>query len=122
MNIKLLPHYTFIENILVEGKARNKYHPVNKRKSLYTFNNIQKIGTLKVITIIVLKMEQFGFIIHQCVQMMQMEWQTVQTLIRLLHLEQSDQGLRCLLKGGCITSGRNRLNFHDPSSEGVSDQ
>ena len=43
-------------------------------------------------------MEQFGFIIHLCVQMMQMEWQTVQTLIRLLHLEQSNQGLRYLLK------------------------
>ena len=36
VSIKLLPHYTFFENILIKGKARNKYRPVNKRKSSYT--------------------------------------------------------------------------------------
>ena len=29
----LLPHYTFLESILVEGKARNKHSPVKERKS-----------------------------------------------------------------------------------------
>ena len=33
VSIKLLPHYTFYENILVEGKARNKHRPVNEMKS-----------------------------------------------------------------------------------------
>ena len=35
MSIKLSPHYTFLENILVEGKARNKHRPNNDRKSSY---------------------------------------------------------------------------------------
>ena len=33
--IKLLPHYTVLDYILVEGKARNKHRPVNERKSSY---------------------------------------------------------------------------------------
>ena len=36
MSIKLLPNYTFLENILIEGKARNKQRPVNEKKSSYT--------------------------------------------------------------------------------------
>ena len=35
VSIKLLPQYTFLENILVEGKARNKLRPVNERKLSY---------------------------------------------------------------------------------------
>ena len=35
VSIKSSPHYTFVENILVEGKARNKHRPVNERKSSY---------------------------------------------------------------------------------------
>ena len=38
VSIKLLPQYTFLENILVEGKARNKHCQVNERKSSY--NNV----------------------------------------------------------------------------------
>ena len=34
LSMKLLP-YTFLENILVKGKARNKHRQVNKRKSSY---------------------------------------------------------------------------------------
>ena len=34
--MKLLPHYTFLENKLAEGKARNKHRPVNEWKSSYT--------------------------------------------------------------------------------------
>ena len=37
VSIKLLPHYTCLENMLVEGKARNKHRPVNERKSSYIF-------------------------------------------------------------------------------------
>ena len=36
VSIKLLPYYTFLENILVEGKVKNKHPPVNERKSSYT--------------------------------------------------------------------------------------
>ena len=36
VSTKLLPLYTFLENILVEGKAKNKHCPVNERKSSYT--------------------------------------------------------------------------------------
>ena len=35
VSIKLLPYYNCLENILVEGKARNKHRPVNKRESSY---------------------------------------------------------------------------------------
>ena len=35
VSMKLLPYYTFLENILVEGKARNKHRPVNEAKSSY---------------------------------------------------------------------------------------
>ena len=35
VSIKLLPHYTFLENVLVGGKARNKHCQVNVRKSSY---------------------------------------------------------------------------------------
>ena len=35
VSIKQLSYYTFLENILVEGKARNKLRPVNERKSSY---------------------------------------------------------------------------------------
>ena len=33
VSIELLPYYTFSENVLIEGEARNKHHPVNERKS-----------------------------------------------------------------------------------------
>ena len=36
VSTKLLTHYTFLENILIKGKARNKHRPVNERKSSYT--------------------------------------------------------------------------------------
>ena len=31
VSIKLLPYYTFLENILVEDKDKNKHRPVNER-------------------------------------------------------------------------------------------
>ena len=46
VSIKLLPQYTFLENIPVEGKARNKHCPVNERKSSY--NNIG-VGRFKIL-------------------------------------------------------------------------
>ena len=36
VSIKLFAHYNFLENILVEGKARNRHCPVNERKPRYT--------------------------------------------------------------------------------------
>ena len=44
------------------------------------------------IAAVILKFEQFGFTVQNCVEKMQTEWQSVQTLIRL-HL---DLGLHCL--------------------------
>ena len=35
VGMKLFPYNTSLENILVEGMARNKHHPVNERKSSY---------------------------------------------------------------------------------------
>ena len=40
VSIKLLRYYTFVENILVEGEARNKHGPVNERKSGYTRDSL----------------------------------------------------------------------------------
>ena len=62
---------------------------------------ILKIGTPEIITIIVLQLEQLGFTVQYCVQKMQTEQQTEKTLIRLLHEEQSDLGLHCLLRPIC---------------------
>ena len=36
VSINLLQYCTFLENILIEGKARNKNHPVSERKSSHT--------------------------------------------------------------------------------------
>ena len=36
---------------------------------------ILKIGTCKIITAVLLKIEQFVFIVQLCIQKMQMEWQ-----------------------------------------------
>ena len=36
VSIKLLPYYTFLENILLEGRTRNKHPPVSERKSSYS--------------------------------------------------------------------------------------
>ena len=41
-------------------------------------------------------MDQFVFTMHEVVKKVQMEWETVKTLIGLLLLEQSDLGLHCL--------------------------
>ena len=46
-------------------------------------------------------MEQLDFTVQYCVQKMQTEQQTEKTLIRLLHEEQSDLGLHCLLRPIC---------------------
>ena len=54
------------------------------------------------IAVIILKFKQCDFTIHLCVQKIQMEWQKVQTLIRLLR--QFDLGLRCLPKLKCSNS------------------
>ena len=62
---------------------------------------ILKIGTPEIITIIVLQLEQLDFTVQYCVQKMQTEQQTEKTLIRLLHKEQSDLGLHCLLRPIC---------------------
>ena len=62
---------------------------------------ILKIGTPEIITIIVLQLEQLDFTVQYCVQKMQTEQQTEKTLIRLLHEEQSDLGLHCLLRPIC---------------------
>ena len=62
---------------------------------------ILKIGTPEIITIIVLRLEQLDFTVQYCVQKMQTEYQTEKTLIRLLHEEQSDLGLHCLLRPIC---------------------
>ena len=62
---------------------------------------ILKIGTPEIITIIVLQLEQLDFTVQYCVQKMQTEQQTEKTLIRLLHGEQSDLGLHCLLRPIC---------------------
>ena len=58
---------------------------------------VLKIWTPQKIAVIILKFEQGGFtiMVEECVQKMQKEWQTVQTLIRLLLQEQSDL-LHCL--------------------------
>ena len=62
---------------------------------------ILKIGTPEIITIIVLQLEQLDFTVQYCVQKMQTEQQTEKTLIRLLHEEQSDLSLHCLLRPIC---------------------
>ena len=62
---------------------------------------ILKNGTPEIITIIVLQLEQLDFTVQYCVQKMQTEKQTEKTLIRLLHEEQSDLGLHCLLRPIC---------------------
>ena len=36
VSIKLLPHYTLLENKLVEGEARKLLRPLNDRKSSFT--------------------------------------------------------------------------------------
>ena len=45
---------------------------------------IIKIGIPEIITVIVLKVEQYGFTKQLCIQKMQKDQQTVKTLIRLL--------------------------------------
>ena len=54
-----------------------------------------------IVHIIVQKMMQSRFIGQYCFLWMFMKWQTAQTLIRLLQMEQSDQGLHCLLRHIC---------------------
>ena len=68
---------------------------------MITTVKILKIGTPEIITIIVLQLEQLDFTVQYCVQKMQTEQQTEKTLIRLLHEEQSDLGLHCLLRPIC---------------------
>ena len=52
--------------------------------------------TPKMFAVINLKFKQRGFSIEKIIQNMQIEWQTVQTQIRLIHYKQSDLGLHCL--------------------------
>ena len=47
------------------------------------------------------KNRTFDVTLHLCTQKMLMEWQTAQTLIRLLLQKQSDLGLHCLLRPIC---------------------
>ena len=51
---------------------------------------------------IVPKIQHFSFASQQCVQNLEMQWQKLQTLIRLLPMEQSDLGLHCLLRPICL--------------------
>ena len=51
--------------------------------------------------VINLKFKQRGFSIDKFIQNVQIKWQTLQTLIRLLHKEQSDLGLHCLPRPVC---------------------
>ena len=73
---------------------------------------IIKIGTPKTIT----EFEHFDFIIHVhlCVQMVQINLQTAWTLIRLLFLEQSDLGPRCLPRLICPSS-KNCYGISNPN-------
>ena len=52
--------------------------------------------TPKIIAVSYLKFKHRGQTSGNFVKMVQREWQTVKTLIRLLPLEQSDLGLHCL--------------------------
>ena len=52
--------------------------------------------------IIVSKFLERGFYAGQCIQMTLSEWQTLQTLIKLLLEEQFDLGLQCLLRPVCL--------------------
>ena len=70
-------------------------------EKLFSYRKNLKIGTPEIITIIVLQWEQLDFTVQYCVQKMQTEQQTEKTLIRLLHEEQSDLGLHCLLRPIC---------------------
>ena len=54
------------------------------------------------IAVIILKFEQWSLCIEQGVQNMQTEWQTEQTLSKLLRQEHSDQGLHCLPRSACL--------------------
>ena len=88
MNREDCPHWTALISLLF---------------SRYTSTTVKilKIGTPEIITIIVLQLEQLDFTVQYCVQKMQTEQQTEKTLIRLLHEEQSDLGLHCLLRPIC---------------------
>ena len=90
--------YPFILNLNVDYQQReSKWRTV---QTLITVK-ILKIGTPEIITIIVLQLEQLDFTVQYCDQKMQTEYQTEKTLIRLLHEEQSDLGLHCLLRPIC---------------------
>ena len=54
---------------------------------------IKNFGKPEIIAVIILKFDQYCFVIPLCVQKTQNEWQTVWTLIRLQEL--SDLGLQC---------------------------
>ena len=42
VSVKLLPYFTFFENILVEGKAINKNFPVKERKLSFNTESAKK--------------------------------------------------------------------------------
>ena len=44
VSVTLLPYYTFVENILVEGKARNKHRPVNENPKCVSSHLISEPG------------------------------------------------------------------------------
>ena len=55
-----------------------------------------KQPTNQLLVIYQANMELFGFTMQQCVPKMQMEWQTVYALIRLLQWDQDDLDLYCV--------------------------
>ena len=59
------------------------------------------IRTPKMFAVINLKFKQRGFSMEKFIQNVLIERQTVQTLIRLLLVEQSDLGLHCLPRPVC---------------------
>ena len=57
---------------------------------------------IKNIIGLTLKFELIDYTLEQCLKKMQAEWQTVQTQIRLLVEELSDQDLHCLAMSVCL--------------------
>ena len=99
----VVKHYHLFCQKTVSAKVLEKFSARNIAvvDFVSTTVKILKIGTPEIITIIVLQLEQLDFTVQYCVQKMQTEQQTEKTLIRLLHEEQSDLGLHCLLRPIC---------------------
>ena len=93
--------HLLLNNSYLDIIRRMDYYSSCTTTEITTFEFTVKIGTPEIITIIVLHLEQLDFTVQYCVQKMQTEHQTEKTLIRLLHEEQSDLGLHCLLRPIC---------------------